>query len=239
MTNLPPISLERPRSLAVTIADHLTDMIHAGDLTPGQRLTQTELATAFGVSRVAVRDALQHLRRRGLTTDIRGNGMVVRGVSCKAVRDLFAVRCAVEPLAARDACERLTDQDLKRLEQIIVDQESLAGEADLSDLVDIDWAFHEGIYTKCDNQLLLEVIRNLWSRARQARGLAQANVAWGRSWGRQSARRHRRILEALRGRDPATVQDLFVETITLAEEELVQGLQGAGWGEDGQEGEGK
>jgi DNA-binding GntR family transcriptional regulator len=60
------------------------------------------------------------------------------------------------------------------------------------------------------------------------------DIIWGQEWGQKSAARHRRILEALNNRDPDQVEQRLRETISLAEEELVQGLQEMGWGDERQ-----
>ena len=100
------------------IADRLEDMIHAGMLKPGEHLVQTELAERFGVSRVAVRDALQELIQRGLATRVPRKGTIVRPVSCKIVRDVFAVRRVVESLAATEACKNMSEADFDRIARI-------------------------------------------------------------------------------------------------------------------------
>lgn len=228
-------ALGEVKKLSTVIADRLASMIQSGLLRPGEHLVQTELAERFGVSRVAARDALHLLRERGLAVDVPRKGTIVRPICCKTVRDLFAVRRAVEGLAARLACARMTAEVLERLEQAIREQETLSEGGDRSQLVAKDWEFHEIIFDLCDNEPLKEVIVGLWARTRQARSLAQGEAAWGQAWGRRSAARHREILEALRARDPDAAEQAAIRTIALAEEELVQGLREAGWGEDSQE----
>lgn len=217
------------KNAAEQIADRLGEMIQTGALKPGTHLVQTELAERFGVSRIAIRDALQQLRQRGLAVDVPRKGTIVRPVSTKSVRDLFAVRQVIEGLAMRLACARLTDDDFARLERIVAEQERLVQQGDLARLIEVDWEFHQTIYARCDNAPLQEMIALVWSRTRQARGLAQSEANWGREWGEHSVARHRHILAALRARDAVQAERLIVETIARAAEELAQGLQEAGW----------
>jgi DNA-binding GntR family transcriptional regulator len=65
------------KSLSTAISGQLAEMIHAGALKPGVHLVQTDLAERFGVSRVAVRDALAQLRQRGLAVNVPRKGMGV------------------------------------------------------------------------------------------------------------------------------------------------------------------
>jgi len=218
------------KKLSTSVADRLSEMIQTGILKPGEHLVQMELCRRFGISRIAVRDALQLLKQKGLAVDIPRKGIVVRTISVKTVRDIFTVRRVVEGQAIREACDRLTPQDLEHLDQIIKDQEDMAQKADMARLIEKDWEFHQFIYYHCDNEPLMDIIILLWSRTRQARGLAQSDVNWGKEWGKHSSLRHRRVLDALVERNAAKASRLMMESITMAEEGLVKGLREAGWG---------
>ena len=225
------LGLDEIKSVSTLVADRLADLIQRGVLKPGERLVQGDLAAQFGVSRVAIRDALYLLKQRGLAVDVPRKGTIVRPISCKTVRDLFAVRRAVEGLAGREACRTISDATLAQLERIIEEQEHLAQGDDLELALDKDWEWHQLIYQESNNEPLQEIIAVLWSRTRQARSLARGRVEWGKTWSLNSAARHRKILAALRQRDPDAVERAIAETISAAEEELVQGLQEAGWGD--------
>lgn len=218
------------KNISTSVADRLSEMIQTGILKPGEHLVQMELCRRFGISRIAVRDALQLLKQKGLAVDIPRKGIVVRTISVKTVRDIFTVRRVVEGQAIREACDRLTPQDLEHLDQIIKDQEDMAQKADMARLIEKDWEFHQFIYYHCDNEPLMDIIILLWSRTRQARGLAQSDVNWGKEWGKHSSLRHRRVLDALVERNAAKASRLMMESITMAEEGLVKGLREAGWG---------
>jgi DNA-binding GntR family transcriptional regulator len=226
------VGLDEIKNVSTLVADRLAEMIQRGMLKPGEHLVQGDLASQFGVSRVAIRDALYLLKQRGLAIDVPRKGTVVRPISCQTVRDLFAVRRAVEGLAGRDACRTISDETLDRLESIIEEQELLAQGDDLEPVLNKDWEWHQLIYAQSKNEPLQEVINALWSRTKQARSLAQGQIDWGKVWGTHSAARHRQILAALRQRDPDEVERLIAQTISTAEEELVQGLHESGWGQE-------
>jgi len=220
------------RSLSTVIADRLTELIETGALKPGEHLVQTDLAAKFGVSRVAVRDALQELRQGGLAINVPLKGTIVRPVSCKATHELFAVRRVVESFAAQVACRNMTQEDFGRLDRIIEEQEELSQKQEVAQLLEKDWEFHKAIYDRTNNEPLNEIIMLLWSRIRQARSLAPLDAQWAQSWSRQSPSRHRRILAALKQGDADRAGALITEAIALAEDELVRGLRVSGWGEN-------
>jgi DNA-binding GntR family transcriptional regulator len=222
-------SIGEVKELSTMIADHLVEMIQSGVLKPRERLVQTDLAEQFGVSRIAVRDALHKLIRRGLAVKIPRKGIMVRPVSCKIIRDIIAVRRVLEILAAREACSKMTDEDLERLDNIIQEQEILADKVEPTQLIKKDWEFHMSLYDGCDNETLKDIIVDLWSRMRQAQGLAQVNVEWGERWVKHSVAFHRRILDALRRRDANSVEQLITESLNNVEERLIQALKEVPW----------
>lgn len=215
------IKPDEVKSLSTLVADRLTELIQSGGFKPGQHLVQTELAKQFGVSRVAIREALHKLLKRGLAINIPLKGMIVRPVSGKSIRELFAIRQVLEGLAVREACTRLTPKDLQQVEAALREQQELAEQGDIDGVLTKDWQFHASIYCHCDNEALLEIISNVWARIRQARGLARENLSWGRKWAIQSVRRHRKILSALKERNPQRAAEFTIEAIQLALEELM------------------
>jgi DNA-binding GntR family transcriptional regulator len=220
------------RNLSAALADQLSQMIQTGVLKPGAHLVQTELATRFGVSRVASRDALQQLLQKGLAVNVPRKGVVVRPISLKNVRDLFEARRYIESQVVRLASPHLTDKDFECLDRLIHEQEQCAQAQDLAHFIEKDWEFHQAIYNRCNNEPLKEIVALLWSRTRQARGVAQANPKWGKEWSKNSTERHRRVLKALRKRDAETAARLIAGNIDTAAEELVDGLREIGWGEN-------
>jgi DNA-binding GntR family transcriptional regulator len=239
MTTIPTVTdavgfapLAEVKGLAERLGERLAEMILTGVLKPGEHLVQTDLAERFGVSRVAVRDALHKLRQAGLAVDVPRKGTVVRSVSGKDIRDLFAIRRSVEGLATRLACERMTEEGLQGILKLIREQEELARREDMAGLIEADWRFHKAIYSLAENEPLAEIIAGLWARTRQARSLARANPEWGKGWAGRSVRRHKQIVEALKAQNAAEAERLVVEGIARAEDELVEGLTAAGWGGD-------
>src|SRR5262245_64442056 len=110
-----------PRTKGPALVDELAAAIHArvlsGELPSGTRLRQEALAEEFGVSRTPVREALRKLQAGGLVELQPHRGAVVRGLSSREIRDAYEVRATLEALAARLAAERVSREQLKRLEQ--------------------------------------------------------------------------------------------------------------------------
>ncbi len=96
-----------PRS--ETLVDALREAILTGRYAPGARLVQDDLAAAFGVSRIPLREALRRLEGEGLVVISPNRGAIVRPLAPKDVVDLYDLRLALESLAIRRAAERFAD----------------------------------------------------------------------------------------------------------------------------------
>jgi DNA-binding GntR family transcriptional regulator len=223
------IDLNSLKKLSTVITDRLAEQVQSGMLKPGERLVQMDLAKRFNVSRVAVRDALMDLRRRGLSVNIPHKGDIVRPVSCQIVRDLFEVRKINESHAVKTACIRIDARGIARLEKIITEQETCIKNEDVAAFIAKDWEFHDTIFGYCGNEPLRELIEGLWARTRQARSVAQNDLSWGKHWGRSSILRHRELLAAIEARNAELAAEITKRIITEASDELVGELSAVGW----------
>ena len=88
-------------------------------LEPGARLHEAELAAELAVSRTPLREALRMLLAEDLVEQLPTGGMLVRRLDLQDMRELYAVRAALEGLAVREACQRLTDADLEVLGSLV------------------------------------------------------------------------------------------------------------------------
>ena len=186
----------------------LRDAILSGQLEPAARLNQDELARRLGVSRAPVRDALNRLESEGLVRTLsRTGGVVVAEISEQEVVDIYEFRSILDTASIRLAGERMSDEDLARLSQIIEETERATQAKDLNAIVQGHAAFHELIYQAAGNTELLRVAHNLWDRSRRFRMMALSSEENAR----RGIEQHRAILNALLDRD-------VTRAIALAEE---------------------
>lgn len=227
------IDLSSLKTLSSLITDRLAEQIEQGLLKPGERLVQVELARRFNVSRVAIRDALMELRRRGLSLNIHHKGDIVRPVSCKTVQDLFEVRKITESYAVQTACVQIDAKGIGKLRKLIKEQESHVRKGDIAKFIQKDWEFHRAIFDYCPNNQLKEVIQFLWSRTRQARSVAQSDVEWGQKWATASLARHKELLTAFESKNCSLAAEITSRIIEIASRELQEELRRVGWDTEG------
>lgn len=223
--------ISRLPNVSATIADSLSDMIFSGKLRPGERLVQTKLAEEFGVSRLPVRDALHLLEQRSLVVTRPRRGVVVRPVSRQGVRDIFAVRSALEPLALEEIVQRLTEPDLASLQGIVVQQARAVQTGDMVTATALDQRFHDFLHSRVENQLLKEMLQILWARNRQIRSVVRVSGR-GKAIGLASVARHRELLDALSQRDCHRAKAIAIQTMLVSEQEILEELEQLGWIED-------
>ena len=132
-----------------------------GELVPGQRLMEIQLAEKMGVSRTPVREAIRKLELEGLVVMIPRKGAEVAHISGKNLRDVLEVRRALEELAGELACARMSTEELKLLEQANHRFAAVLGSDDITMLAQADEEFHGLIYQATENDRLVQMVNHL------------------------------------------------------------------------------
>jgi DNA-binding GntR family transcriptional regulator len=141
MRALPPIQTTEGRSRQ--IADQLKELIYAGEFKAGDRLNEAALAARMGTSRGPIREAIRILTGTGLVTPVVNRGVFVRKVSIKEMLEIYDLRALVFGFAAERACEHLTDEHRRRLEQLLDGVDRAAQAGDSGQYYELNVQFHE------------------------------------------------------------------------------------------------
>lgn len=139
----------------------LRQAILKGELEPGERLMEIQLAQKLGVSRTPIREAIRKLELEGLVIMIPRKGAEVARITEKDMRDVLEVRGTLEELAVLLACKNMTDDIIQELRMANKMFESAIVSKDVVKIVDADVNFHDLIYKATDNQRLMQIISNL------------------------------------------------------------------------------
>lgn len=139
----------------------LRQAILRGELKPGTRLMEIQLANKLGVSRTPIREAIRKLENEGLVLMTPRKGAEVAEITEKNMLDVLEVRKTLEELAAELACDRITEQ---QVEELIAAQdafEKALKTSDVTKIAEADVAFHDVIFAATDNQRLVNLLNNL------------------------------------------------------------------------------
>lgn len=175
----------------------LRQAILKGELLPGERLMEIQLAEKMGVSRTPIREAIRKLEREGLVIMVPRKGAEVAGISEKMLRDVLEVRMTLEKLALRLAFKRQgTDliEKLEAAEQAF--QDAIEGEK-LIDMAEADEHFHFLIYEAADNDKLRELLNSLKENMYRYR----LEYLKDENYRRSLMEEHNAIIEAFRAND--------------------------------------
>jgi DNA-binding GntR family transcriptional regulator len=210
------------------LAGEIQSKVLSGAMPVGSRLRQEALAEEFGVSRTPVREALRQLQASGLVELLPNRGAIVRGPSAREIREAYEIRAELEGLAAELAAERISDRDLRRLQEaqqlfqnavetlIARRAQKPAPWKDESLWVQANDLFHQAILDASGNGRLADTIadlhrsfpRNLtWGPLSQSSRLLEENV-----------KQHEAVLSAIEQRDPAEARRSMVEHVRSAGE---------------------
>ncbi|HIT62946.1 MAG TPA: GntR family transcriptional regulator [Candidatus Ventrimonas merdavium] len=139
----------------------LRQAILKGELEPGERLMEIQLADRLGVSRTPIREAIRKLELEGLVLMIPRKGAEVAKISEKNLRDVLEVRRSLDELAIELAIDRMTDEDIKELEKAMEAFRNAVKTGDAMTIAECDEAYHEVIYNGTNNSRLVQILNNL------------------------------------------------------------------------------
>ncbi|GAA3169853.1 MULTISPECIES: GntR family transcriptional regulator [Streptomyces] len=188
MTALEPV----PRRLLRDEAyDALLEAIVSGELPPGQKLNDAELAARLGLSRAPVRQALARLAGERLVESKPQSYTRVAPVDAQETRDALAVVQAMHALAVREAVPRLTAGDLGRMRAANEDFVRALDAEDTTAALTADDALHAVPVEVCGNAALAETVRRYTPLLRRWERLRFSGAA-----ARSSAARHDALIDA-------------------------------------------
>ena len=184
-----------------TKKDYALEAIRAliinGELDPGERLRQGDLATKLNMSLTPVREALRQLEAEGLVAGTAHRGVRVRSIELAALRNVYLSRRLVEPYLAGRGVLNVTDAEVERARGLLRDLSQARAKNPLA-VRRANYDFHFCLYEKADAPLLLDMVNKLWMMF----PWDVLSVVPKRM--KASAIEHRHILEAMIKRDPHT-----------------------------------
>lgn len=209
------------QSLRHDVRTHLRNMIFDGTLQPGDRIVESRLAKALGISQAPVREALRELEQMGLVVSYPNRGSSVRQIEPQDAHEMYTLRAHLESLAVRLATPLLTEDDLSTLDGIIEDMVAAGRDDNPERLTELDAHFHEFIFEKSGHQLLFRTWQGInplnWTMITVVR-LRNRNLV-------ELAERHRPILDALRKRDISLAEAVIQDHVLVLGDRVVHELE--------------
>ena len=155
------VSMNEYLPLRDVVFNTLRQAILKGELEPGERLMEIQLAERLGVSRTPIREAIRKLELEGLVLMTPRKGAEVAKISARSLRDVLEVRRALEELAIELACQRMSEEDIDNLQKAQDDFKAAISEGDAMKIAETDEHYHDVIYEGTQNAKLIQMLNNL------------------------------------------------------------------------------
>ena len=199
----------------------LRQAILKGELAPGERLMEIQLAEKLGVSRTPIREAIRKLELEGLVLMIPRKGAEVAKISEKSLKDVLEVRRSLEELAIELACQRMTDADLSEMEKTQRAFQEAVKKGNAMEIAETDEAYHDVIYNCTRNMRLVQILNNLREQMYRYR------LEYIKDEDKRQILliEHEKILKALRGRHLAEARAAVREHIDNQEITVLKNIK--------------
>ena len=197
------------RLLRDQVSQYIKEAILQGELQPGDRIVETQIAHRLGVSQAPVREAIRQLEFSGLIEQIPYCGTYVKKVTLEEIENFYQVRGALEILAVRQAVRHITPSQMEQVEQALFLMEEAAMRQDVERYVRYDAQFHDLIIEASSNDLLCR----LWEQCHIKQWLFVGTSLANRSLPFLAAR-HRKILDRLKACDADGLQQAVEEHLS-------------------------
>ncbi|MEM7686201.1 MAG: GntR family transcriptional regulator [Paracoccaceae bacterium] len=177
----------------------ILEAIDRGDIAPGQRLVETDLAEKLGVSRTPVREALQRLEAQDVVAR-EGRSLRVATLDHDQLGELYEVRGVVEGLAARLAARHAAPEEIEVLQQMVDADRALIGDA--MGLALANRTFHRQLHRASHNRYLSQMLQGM----RRTMALMSSTTLATVERGTEALDEHAEIVAAIAARDEMRAQ---------------------------------
>ena len=202
-------------TLPMQVLNKLMDWIMDGKLKMGEKLNTEELARQLGVSRMPIREALKSLEKMGLAESIPYVGVKLVSLEQEDVLQIYLMRQLLEPLAAGEACKKITEEQIHELEEIHKEYVPIveADEIDAKKLYLQNRKFHFAIYSISEMDRVCAMIESLWDTLSFFKLIYGRDVRKTTNGAKNMIAEHQRYIDSLKDRDAERLKKSLYDTL--------------------------
>lgn len=208
-------------NLVDQVRDAILGEVASGQLVPGERIIQEQIAKSLGVSRQPVQQALLLLRNQGVLRNAPGRGLVVAPLEPDQVKHMYDMRAVIEGLACRLAAEHNAERAGQHGPALIDAGHRAVASGSVAKMIAADLRFHEFIYGLSGNSLVGPAMATHWTHTQRVMG----EVLMKDETPRDIWKQHSAILEAIVRGDSVMAEALARSHITHAADFMLARLQ--------------
>ena len=199
--------------------DYLKEKLLSGRFKPGERLTEEHLASELGVSRTPVREALHKLEREGLVKPLETRGFCVAWDSREEMEELFDIRSVLEGYALRCVCESISEKNLNVLEGFIQKAEHALTQKKIDKIFHYNTQFNDTLHGLVSHK---PRFHDMMADMRKYVLRYRKDTLQTLDGAKRSIEGHRKIMLALRLKDPDLCERIMREHIRESKEDALQ-----------------
>lgn len=202
-------------TLPMQVLNKLMDWIMDGKLKMGEKLNTEELARQLGVSRMPIREALKSLEKMGLAESIPYVGVKLVSLEQEDVLQIYLMRQLLEPLAAGEACKKITEEQIHELEEIHKEYVPIveADKIDAKKLYLQNRKFHFAIYSISEMDRVCAMIESLWDTLSFFKLIYGRDVIKNTNGAKNMIAEHQGYIDALKDRDAERLKKSLYDTL--------------------------
>jgi DNA-binding GntR family transcriptional regulator len=208
-------------SLQDAVARIIVEALITGELKPGDRINETELAQKAGISRGPVREALKQLEGEGILVSYPSKGTFVAKWTPKEVQEAYSLRANLEEFAVEQVIQHFKPEDIAELQLIVEKMSENAKVNNIKGLIQLDIEFHERFYVLSGHSLLQSMLSQLRRRLYALHAMDQGYAVFKD----QIAMDHQEIIDALIGGDPKIAGEVIKRHILKIGEQVTEQIQ--------------
>ena len=219
--------LEPPNSISDQIYERLKQQILHGEIEPGERLMQNQVAESLRASRTPVRESFRRLEQDGLVERVPQGGVRVTRLDIEAIQEVFGIRNVLEAYAVELACGRITAEEIGSLKRLVsqagdlLSSGELGRETKIKRLFELNSQFHDIIYRASGNSYLIGMINSLRFIVGRLRFLGlRADSTWSRAW-----EEHAQLIGLLEKKDKESAGRLLKAHLVNAVSDVLMGMR--------------
>ena len=203
------------------VYDYLKSSVLSGRFRPRKRLTEEHLAEEMGVSRTPVREALHKLETEGLIKPLETRGFIVSADSTEELEELFDIRASLEGYALRLISEFISEETLKRMDKLILKAEHALRRKKIEEIFKWNTQFHDSLHNLIAHKpRIYSMIANVRKYVLRYR----TDTLHYLDGAKRAIDGHKKIMLALRLRDPDLCERIMREHIKEAKEDALKVL---------------
>jgi DNA-binding GntR family transcriptional regulator len=207
------LSLLRNRSMASAAQEEIEKLILSGELRPGDKIGEAEMALRLGVSRGPIREAFRGLEEVGLVRFEKNRGVFVREVDLVRADQNYVVRGALEALAAKLLAEKISDDEIRELRAVIKRMEKAIARDEAAEYGVLNVGLHRRIVEMAGNTKLMEIYSRITKELMLFRRRSLAP--------RSTLDEHSDIVERIAAHDPVGASQAILNHVEAARQRIL------------------